>query len=151
MNIKPIKTEADYKSALAAIRKLWNVEPDTPDGDKLEILITLVEAYEAKHHPIAPPNPVDAIKFRMEQNGLRSVDIARIIGGKNRASEVLSGKKSLTLRMIKNLHNKLGMPYESLFGPQDLINRTNTSRIILDTAGKTGPYRETIDTMMEVA
>ncbi|MFH0919010.1 MAG: hypothetical protein V1913_01495 [Fibrobacterota bacterium] len=151
MNIKPIKTEADYKSALAAIRKLWDVEPNTPEGDKLEILITLVEAYEAKHYPMAPPNPVDAIKFRMEQDGLRSVDIARIIGGKNRVSEMLSGKKPLTLKMIKNLHNKLGMPYESLFGPQDFIYRTHAFRIILDTVAKSGPCRKTVDKSMEVA
>ncbi|MBN1577617.1 MAG: hypothetical protein JW913_13745 [Chitinispirillaceae bacterium] len=114
MNIKPIKTGKDYKAALKEVQSLWNAEPNTPDGDNLEILITLIEAYEDKHYPIDPPDPVDAIKFRMEQKGLRKIDLAPIMGGKNRVSEVLLRKKPLTLKMIRNLHHKIGIPYESL-------------------------------------
>lgn len=114
MKIKPIKTKKDYRLALNEIRNLWDAEPGTPAGDKLDVLITLVEAYEKKHYPIDPPDPVEAIKFRMEQKGLRRVDLAPIMGGKNRVSEVLSRKKPLTLKMIRSLHNKIGIPYESL-------------------------------------
>lgn len=121
MKIKPIKTKEDYKSALRVIQKLWDAEPNTPQGDTLEILITLVEAYEEKHYHIDPPDPVEAINFRMEQRGLRRVDLAHIMGGKNRVSEVLSRKKPLTLKMIKNLHNEMGIPYESLIGEQRKI------------------------------
>ena len=114
MKIKPLKTEKDYKSALEHVRRLWNAEPETPDGDDLDVLITLIEAYEEKHYPIDPPDPVEAIKFRMDQKGLRRVDLAPILGGKNRVSEVLQRKKPLTLKMIRNLHQKIGIPYESL-------------------------------------
>jgi HTH-type transcriptional regulator/antitoxin HigA len=116
MNIKPVKSKKDYAVALKEIQKLWNAEPNTPDGDTLEVLITLVEAYEEKHYPIDPPDPVDAIIFRMEQKGLRKIDLAPIMGGKNRVSEVLSRKKQLTLKMIKNLHTEIGIPFESLIG-----------------------------------
>lgn len=114
MKIKPLKTDKDYKSALEHVQRLWNAEPDTPDGDDLDVLITLIEAYEEKHYPIDPPDPVEAIKFRMDQKGLRRVDLAPILGGKNRVSEVLQRKKPLTLKMIRNLHQKIGIPYESL-------------------------------------
>lgn len=101
------------------IQKLWNAEPNTPKGDTLDILITLVEAFEEKHYRIDPPDPVEAIKFRMDQEGLRPVDLAHIMGGKNRVSEVLSRKKNLTLKMIINLHNEIGIPFESLIGPAE--------------------------------
>ena len=116
MEIKPVKTKKDYSSALKEIQNLWNASPNTPEGDNLEILITLVEAYEAKHYPIDPPDPVEAIKFRMDQMGLRKVDLAPMMGGKNRVSEVLARKKPLTLKMIKNLHKAFGIPFESLMG-----------------------------------
>lgn len=116
MIIKPIKTKADYKAALKAIQEYWTAQPNTPDGDTLEVLITLVEAYEEKHYHIDPPDPVEAIQFRMEQQGLRQVDLANMLGGKNRVSEVLSRKKPLTLKMIRNLHKEMGIPYESLIG-----------------------------------
>jgi HTH-type transcriptional regulator/antitoxin HigA len=116
MKIKPIKTKKDYQTALTHIQKLWNAEPGTSEGDTLEVLITLVEAYEEKHYHIDPPDPIEAIQFRMEQKGLRRVDLAPIMGGKNRVSEVLSGKKRLTLKMVMNLHNEMGIPYESLLG-----------------------------------
>ena len=114
MKIKPLKTTKDYKAALEHVQHLWNAEPDTPDGDDLEVLITLIEAFEEKHYPIDPPDPIEAIKFRMDQKGLRRVDLAPILGGKNRVSEVLQRKKPLTLKMIRNLHQKIGIPYESL-------------------------------------
>lgn len=116
MKIKPVKTNEDYKSALKEIQKLWDAKPDTADGDQLDILITLVEAYEEKHYPIDPPDPVEAIKFRMEQQGLKKVDLAPYFGGKNRVSEVLARKKPLTLKMVRNLHKGMGIPYESLMG-----------------------------------
>jgi HTH-type transcriptional regulator/antitoxin HigA len=114
MNIKPIKTKSDHRMALEDIQKLFNAEPGTPEGDRLEVLTTLVEAYEKVHYPIDPPDPVEAIKFRMEQQGLKNRDLAPLMGGKNRVSEVLCRKRPLSLKMIKNLHENLRIPYESL-------------------------------------
>ncbi len=114
MNIKPIRTERDYQEALSLIERFWNAKPRTPEGDKLEILTTLVEAYERKRHPVLPPNPIEAIKFRMEQLGLNPADLAPYLGGRNRVSEILSRKRSLTVTMLKNLHWKLKIPAESL-------------------------------------
>lgn len=114
MNIKPIKTKKDYKAALKKIEELFDAKPDTEDGDLLEILITLVEAYEKKHFNIAPPDPIEAIKFRMEQLGLKQSDIAKVIGGKNRASEILNRKRELTAKMMRELHKKFDIPAESL-------------------------------------
>ena len=114
MNIQPVKTEADYDSALAQIDKLWGAEPDSPKGDLLDVLMTLVEAYEAGHHPIDPPDPVDAIKFRMEQQGLSRNDLVPILGSRSRVSEVLNRKRTLSLAMIRNLHKQLHIPLESL-------------------------------------
>lgn len=116
MKIKPIKNKKDYQLALKQIQNHWNAQPNTPEGDTLEVLITLVEAYEEKHYHIDPPDPVEAIKFRMEQKGLSRMDIAPLMGGKSRVSEVFAYKKPLTLKMIKKLHEKIGIPYESLIG-----------------------------------
>lgn len=114
MNIKPIKTKKDYEAALKKIEGLFDAKPDTADGDLLEILVTLVEAYEQKHFNIAPPDPIEAIKFRMEQLGLKQSDIAEVIGGKNRASEILNRKRDLTAKMMRDLHKKFDIPAESL-------------------------------------
>ena len=114
MQIKPIKTEKDYEVALKLIEKLWNAETNTPEGDTLEVLTTLVEAYEEKAHKILPPDPVEAIKFRMEQLGLSKTDIAPYLGGKNRVSEILRRKRKLTVNMMKKLHKGLEIPAESL-------------------------------------
>lgn len=114
MNIKSIKNKTDYNNTLKQIDKLWNARPNTPNGDKLEVLVTLVEAYEKKHYPIGPPDPVEAIKFRMEQMGLTQSDLAEAMGGKNRVSEVLSGKRNLTLKMARELHKRFNIPAESL-------------------------------------
>lgn len=112
MNIRPIHTEADYTATLKEISGLMESDPDTgtPDGDRLDILVTLVQAYEAKHLPIAAPDPVEAIKFRMEQSGLSIKDLEPIIGKSNRVYEVLNRKRPLTLAMIRRLHNSLHIP-----------------------------------------
>lgn len=114
MEINAIKTDADYKNSLKRVDELWEALPNTEEGDELEVLVTLIEAYEEKHHPIYPPDPVEAIKFYMDQMGLRKVDIAKYLGGKNRVTEVLQRKRKLSLKMIKALHNDLGIPAESL-------------------------------------
>ena len=114
MEIQPIKTERDYDAALAEVDALWGAEPDTPEGDKLDILITLVEAYEARHHPILPPDPIEAILFRMEQSGLERKDLEPYIGHSGRVSEVLNRKRPLTLPMIRKLWKGLHIPLESL-------------------------------------
>jgi len=114
MKIKVIKTERGHAEALKAIEALWKARPGTAQGDTLDLLTLLVEAYEEKQHAILPPNPIEAIKFRMEQDGLDNSDLAKIVGGKNRASEIMHQKRGLSLEMIRNLHKKLGIPAESL-------------------------------------
>lgn len=114
MKISPIKTKKDYTRALKQIETLMDAKPDTPEGDMLDVLTTLVEAYEAKHHPISPPDPIEAIRFRMEQLNLTSSDLAPYVGGRNQASEILNGKRSLTVAMLRSLHRDLGIPAESL-------------------------------------
>jgi HTH-type transcriptional regulator/antitoxin HigA len=114
--IKPIKTENDYDQALKRIDELWYAKDGTPQGDELDILVTLVQAYDAEHYPIPPPTPIDAIKFRMDQMGLTRTDLAKFLGSKSRVSEILSGKRKLTVRMMKILHRELGVPAESLLG-----------------------------------
>jgi HTH-type transcriptional regulator/antitoxin HigA len=114
MNIKPIKTDADYRAALKEVESLMTAEPNTPEGEKLDILVTLIEAYERKHFPLDLPDPVEAIKFEMEQKGLTVKDLEPMIGKSNRVYEVLNRKRALTLRMIQKLHQELGIPAESL-------------------------------------
>ena len=114
MRIKPIRTEKDYQDALNFIEELWHAKPRTTEGDKLEVLTTLVEDYEQKKHPMFPPDPIEAIKFRMEQLQLTNSDLAPYLGGRNRVSEILRRKRSLTVTMLKNLHKKLRIPAESL-------------------------------------
>jgi len=116
-DIKPIKTETDYDEALAEIASLMDAELGTPEGDRLDILVTLVEAYEEKQWQIDPPDPIEAIKVRMQQRGLTRQDLARVLGSKSRVSEVLNRKRSLTLKMIRRLHDTLGIPAESLIQP----------------------------------
>jgi len=117
MEIKPIYTQADYQAALQNIESLMMAKPNTPDGEKLDVLVTLVEAYEAKHYPMDLPDPVEAIKFEMEQRGLKVKDLEPMIGKANRVYEILNRKRSLTLKMIWNLHQGLGIPAESLIKP----------------------------------
>ena len=115
MNIKPIKTEEDYNNTLHQIEKLMDAKPNTPQMDELEVLTTLVEAYEAQHYIINTPDPIEAIKFRMEQEGLKQKDLVNIVGSKSRVSEILNKKRKLTIEMIRNLHTRLHIPVESLF------------------------------------
>lgn len=119
MDIKPIKNEADYDAALAHIEMLMDAEIDTPEGDELDVLVTLVEAYEAKHHPIDPPDPVEAILFRMEQGGLDRKALEPYIGRSGRVSEVLNRKRPLSIDMIRRLWKGLHIPLESLIGSDE--------------------------------
>jgi len=114
--IRPIRTEADYQAALQLVAPYFDNEPelDSDAGAHFEAVLTLIEAYEAKHYPIAPPEPLDAIKFRMEQQGLKPKDLEPMIGQRNRVYEVLNGKRKLTMAMVWKLHIGLGIPAESL-------------------------------------
>ncbi|MBX9894468.1 MAG: transcriptional regulator [Nitrosomonas sp.] len=114
MEIKPIKTDADYRAALKEVESLMSAETNTPEGEKLDVLVTLIEAYERKHFPLDLPDPIEAIKFEMDQKGLTIKDLEPMIGKSNRVYEVLNRKRSLTLRMIQKLHQELGIPAESL-------------------------------------
>ena len=114
MNIKPIKTKKDYRGALKEIESLMTAKANTPEGDWLDVLTTLVEAYERIHFPMDLPDAVEAIKFRMEQQGLTPKDLEPVIGRSNRVYEILSRRRPLTLRMIKGLHASFGIPAESL-------------------------------------
>lgn len=117
MNIKPIRTEEDYREALRRVESLMTAEFGTPEGDELDILATLVEAYEAKHYPLEAADPIEAIKFEMERTGLTPRDLEPMIGRLNRVYEVLAGKRPLTLPMIWRLHKGLGIPAEALIQP----------------------------------
>ena len=114
MEIRPIKTEKDYQNAIGRIEELWGSKKDTAQGDELDLLITLVENYEIKHFPIAPPDPIDAIKFRMEQSGLTNADMVKYLGSQSRVSEILNRKRNLSLKMIKTLYKELNIPAEVL-------------------------------------
>lgn len=114
MNIRPVKIEEDYHNAISRIEALWGAKKDTIEGDKLDLLVTLVESYEMKHYPIAPPDPIDAIKFRMEQMGLTNADMERYLGSQSQVSEVLNRKRRLSLSMIQSLYKGLKMPAEIL-------------------------------------
>lgn len=114
MDIKPIRTEKELDIALSRIEALGDPKPGTAEGDEFEILCILVEKYEDEHHPIAPPDPVEAIKFRMEQMGYKAKDLEKIIGGKSHVSEVLSRKRKLSLSMIRKLNEKLHIPADIL-------------------------------------
>jgi HTH-type transcriptional regulator/antitoxin HigA len=117
MDIRPIHTEADYKAALVEIERLFDAAPNTPDGDRLEVLVTLVEAYEAQHYTIPTPDPVEAIKYYMESRGLSRSDLEPYIGSRARVAEVLNRRRPLSLRMIRKLHSGLGIPAEVLVQP----------------------------------
>lgn len=120
-NIKLIKTEEDYKEALKLADELFDAKPDTPEGDKLELIVTLIEIYEKEHFPIDNPSPLEAIKFRMDQMGLLPKDLVPFIGSKSKVSEILSGKRTLSLNMIRQLASGLNIPVEVLIQPYDAI------------------------------
>jgi HTH-type transcriptional regulator/antitoxin HigA len=112
--LKPIRTKADHKAAVAELGELWGARSGTPRGDRLDVLATLIDAYEAEHFPIDPPDPVEAIKFRMEQQGLSRRDLEELIGTRTRIAEVLNRKRGLSINMIRRLHERLGIPAEVL-------------------------------------
>ena len=116
MDIRPIKTESDYQKALSRISELMDAKLNSSEGDELEVLSTLVDAYESRHFPIKPADPVDAILFRMEQEGLERKDLEPYLGGRQRVSEILNRRRGLSLEMIRRLHEGLKIPLENLIG-----------------------------------
>ncbi len=114
MMIKPIKNEQSYKQVLERIEELWGAEVDTPDGDELDVLLTLVEAYEEKHYSMPPSDPVNAIIFCMEQMDLSRKDLEQFLGPRSRVSDVLNRKRTLSMKQVVNLHRGMGIPYENL-------------------------------------
>jgi HTH-type transcriptional regulator / antitoxin HigA len=115
--LKPIRSTADYKNALAEVERLWGAKSGTPAGGRLDILATLIDAYEDEHYPIDPPDPIEAIKFRMEQLGLRRKDLEPLIGTRTRVAEILNRRRSLSIAMIRRLHDRLGIPTDVLIRP----------------------------------
>ena len=116
-DLKPLKTEKDYEAALKEIDRVWGARLGTPGGDRLDILATLVDAYESEHYPMDPPDPIAAIKFRMEQQGLSRKDLESVLGTRTRVSEVLNRKRALSINMIRRLHDKLGISANVLIRP----------------------------------
>ncbi len=115
--VKPIRTKRDHEAALKEIERLWGAESGTRDGDRLDVLATLIDAYESEHYPMDPPDPIEAIKFRMEQQGLSRRDPEEIIGTRTRIAEVLNRKRGLSVGMIRRLHERLGISAEVLIRP----------------------------------
>lgn len=113
-DLKPIRTENDYEQALAEVEELWGARTGTSKGDRLDVLATLIEAYEVEHYPMDPPDPIEAIKFRMEQQALTRKDLEKILGTRTRVSEVLNRKRGLSINMIRALHEKLGISADVL-------------------------------------
>lgn len=120
MEIRPIKTEADYRAALKEVERLWEAEPGTPEGDRVEVLTTLIEAYEARHHPIPAPDPIEAILFMMEQKGFTRRNLEPAIGSRGRVSEILNRKRPPTLPMVRALSALLHLPTDVLVQPYDI-------------------------------
>lgn len=116
MIVRPIRNDEDHRAAMDRIEALWGAEPGTTEADQLEVLVTLVDAYEAENHAIDPPDPIDALRFRMEQAGLNRKDLEPYIGSRARVSEVLNRRRSLTLAMIRRLRDGLGIPADVLVG-----------------------------------
>jgi len=115
--VRPIRSKRDYESALKEVERLWGAKSGTRDGDRLDVLATLIEAYEEEHYPIDPPDPIEAIKFRMEQQGLTRRDLEGIIGTRTRIAEVMNRKRGLSIEMIRRLHERLGIAVEVLIRP----------------------------------
>src|SRR6266498_2626208 len=108
--LRPIRSTEDYEAALAEVERLWGTAAGTPEGDRLDVLATLISAYEDERYPMDPPDPIEAIKFRMEQQGLTRKDLEKVIGTRTRVAEVLNRKRSLSIGMIRRLHDRLGIP-----------------------------------------
>jgi HTH-type transcriptional regulator/antitoxin HigA len=116
-SVKPIRGEKDYEAALKEVERLWGAKTGTPDGDRLDVLATLIESYEDKRYPMDPPDPIRAIKFRMEQQGLTRRDLEPLIGTRTRVAEVLNRRRGLSIEMIRRLHKALGISAEVLIRP----------------------------------
>lgn len=149
MNVRPIRTEADYREALSMVDSVWsNAVPGTPEGDQLDVLITLVQAYEREHHPIPPPDPIEAIKFRAEQLGIGRKGLEGIIGSRARVAEVLAGTRALSIAMIRRLHRELDIPAEILIReirrPPIARGRTEEARKSAPRAASGSPRRSTV-------
>jgi HTH-type transcriptional regulator/antitoxin HigA len=130
MDIKPIHNEADYQAALKEIENLIEAQPGTPEGDRLDVMVTLVEAYEARHFPIPEPDdPVQVLEYYMESRGLNRSDLIPYLGSKERVSEILNRKRGLSLEMIRRLHNGLGIPADLIMGrPAQIVTPSNSAR-----------------------
>lgn len=115
--VRPIRTEADYEEALGEVSRLWGAKSGTADGDRLDVLATLIDAYEAQHHPMDPPDPIEAIRFRMEQQGLTRRDLEPLIGTRARVAEVMNRRRGLSIDMIRRLHEGLGISADVLIRP----------------------------------
>ena len=126
--LKPIHSEADYDKALAEVERLWGAKLGTPDGDRLDVLVTLIEAYEDRHYPMGLSDPIEAIKYRMEQQGLTRKDLEPMIGTRTRVAEVLNGKRNLSIGMIRKLHAELGIPAEVLIRPVQKSRQSGRSK-----------------------
>jgi HTH-type transcriptional regulator / antitoxin HigA len=116
-DIKPIRTETDYRKALSEVERLWGAKRGTPKGDRLDVLATLIDAYESEHYLMDPPDPIEAIKFRMESQGLTRKDLEPLIGTRTRVAEVMNRKRNLSIGMIRRLHAQLGIPADVLIRP----------------------------------
>ena len=151
MEIKPIHTEEEYRAALEEIDKIFDAEPGTPEGDRLEVLVTLVEAYEEKYYRLPLPDPVEAIAFQMDRQGLTRKDLEPLIGNRARVSEILNRKRPLSLRMIRNLSKGLGIPTEILVQEyptesdiDEEENEVPVSRVVRGKTRRTNAERETL-------
>jgi len=123
MEIRPIRTEADHEAALREIERLWGAAEGAPERDRLDVLVTLVDAYEQTHYPIDPPGPLEAIRFRLEQQGLSESALVGVIGDRARVREVMRGQRALTLAMVRRLHEQFQIPAEVLIQPAHRKNR----------------------------
>ncbi len=123
MELRPIRDEADYEEALAEIERLFSAQPGTPEGDHLDVITTLVEAYERRHHPVLPPDPIEALLYHMESRGLTRRDLEPYLGSRARVAEILNRRRALTIDMIRRLHTGLGLPAEILIQPYALQER----------------------------
>jgi HTH-type transcriptional regulator/antitoxin HigA len=148
VTVRPVRTEADYEAALHDIDGLMDARPGTPDGDRLDVLVTLIQAYEARHHPVPPPDPVDAIRFRMEQGGLTPRDLEPYIGSRARVSEVLNRRRALTLPMIRRLADGLQLAAEVLVreAPPATGRKRRTRATTTAAATKAGRRTRTAET-----
>jgi HTH-type transcriptional regulator/antitoxin HigA len=124
VHVRPIRTDEDLKAAHARLLEIFDAPDGTPEADELEVLGVLAHDYERQHHPIAPPDPIDAIRFMMDQKGLKPADLVPMLGSRSRVSEVLNGTRGLTLAMIRRLHEGLGIPVEVLVGCEDPAKRS---------------------------